>query len=88
MATRQPANYTSAECWDRYREARDAYVAVTTFATSYSLGDRSVTKADAPDIKAAMSYWIRQARALEAVESDSPASRPDVLVASFRNGPE
>lgn len=81
---REGTHLTSSEAWQRYRDIRDAYDAVVTFGSSYSIGDRTVTKHDAPQLRAEMSYWVRQARALEAVETDNPAQLPGVLVASYR----
>ena len=77
------AQMSSKECWDNWREARDAYHAAVKFAESYSVGDRSATK-NLSELRHAMNMWARQAQALEAQESGEPAQNARVLTATFR----
>lgn len=75
---------TSAEAKERWREVMDALNALA-FAQSYSIGDRTVTRADEPDLRRLANYWARQFQELRSREEGNFA--PGYRVADFRYGP-
>lgn len=77
-----PDLYTAAEAAEKVRTLDDAIESLETFGTSYSIGDRTVTRSDLPALVNQRSRWMRTYVALYAKEHG--ARSPHAIAGTLR----
>ena len=77
-----PLIFTSSELRTKVEELDKAIAAVTTFGTSYSIGDRTVTRADVPELSAERARLYRAYARVYAHERG--ARSPHLVSATMR----